>query len=125
MDLDRGQPFFTPNNPASGNQLQSDLGVELSRPVDGDFHAFSHQQVPIGGKQDPVAAHVECLADTHVVGAFTVENLKADFPFNGEPVRAAAIVFVFFQSHNLLQSVLSFTWPCLHTQIAVGAGVQQ
>ena len=102
MDLDGGHSFFATNYAPSGNQLQSDGGVELRRPVDGDFQAFSRQQVPIGSKQDAVAAHIERFADAHVIRTFAVENLKTDFPLDREPVRASAIVFVFFQSHNVL-----------------------
>jgi hypothetical protein len=81
--------------------------------------------VPIGGKQDAVAAHIERFANAHVIRTFAVENLEADFPLDREPVRASAIVFVFFQSHNMLPSVFSFTRSRLHTQIAVGMGGQQ
>jgi hypothetical protein len=125
MDFDRGHSFFASDYAASGNQLQSDGAVELRRPIDGDFQSFSRQQVPVGGKQDAVAAHVERLADANVIRTFAVENLKADVPLDGEPVRASAIVFVFFESHNVLPSVFSFTRSCLHTQIAVATGGQQ
>jgi hypothetical protein len=102
MDLDRGDSFIATDYAASGHQLQSHGAVELRRPANGDLQPFSGQQVPVGGKQDAVAAHVERLADAYVIRALAVENLKSDFPLDGEPVRAAAIVFVFFESHNTL-----------------------
>jgi hypothetical protein len=43
MDLDRGDSFIATDYAASGHQLQSHGAVELRRPVDGDFQAFSRQ----------------------------------------------------------------------------------
>ena len=125
MDLDRGRAFFAADDPASSHQLESHRGVELRGPINGDFQALSRQQVPVRCEQDPIAAHVEGLADTHIIGALTVENLIADLPLDGEPVCASAIVFVFFQSHNLLPSSAQSLWPCLHTQIAAATGGRQ
>jgi hypothetical protein len=101
MDLDRGRPLFA-SHAASGKQFQSHGAVELRWPTDGQFQAFSRQQVPVGGKQDAVAAHVERLANANLIRALAVEDLKADFPLDGEPVRASAIVFFFFQSQSVL-----------------------
>src|ERR1700722_20170977 len=100
MDLDRRSSLVGPNHPSSSNQLQGNLAVQLSRPTDGELQPFPRQKVRVRAEQDAIAAHVDGLAEADFIDILTVENLVANFPFDGEAIRGTAVVLVFFEFHS-------------------------
>ena len=91
LNLDRGLPSLETDDAAPGDQLQGRRVVELGRPTDGQFQAATGNQHMFAGKKDPVAAHVDGMADAGLVCALFAEHLITYFAFNRKAIRAASI----------------------------------